>query len=106
MGDTVARIREAIAAYHTRTGQQPRRVVVSVKEDLPAVISGAMTVPSKDLNPGDFRINDEPNYAAYWAALLKRHRALIAAGCMSPVGCQRVGGGVKKNEEEIPDDNA
>ena len=105
MGDTLTRIREAIAAYHMRTGQQPRHVVVSVKEDLPALISGATIVPSKDLNPGDFRINDEPNYSAYWAALLKRHKALIAAGCISPVGCLRVGGGAKK-EEETPDDNA
>lgn len=46
-----------------------------------------------------------PDYRAYWAALLKRHKALIAAGCISPVGCVRVGGGAKK-EEELPDDNA
>lgn len=105
MGDTLTRIREAIAAYHTRTGQQPRRVVVSAKEELPLLISGATTVPSKDLNPGDFRINDEPDYRAYWAALLKRHKALIAAGCISPVGCVRVGGGAKK-DDEAADDNA
>jgi len=52
MGDTVARIRAAIADHHVRTGYQPRYVVVSAEEDLPAIISGATTVPSKDLNPG------------------------------------------------------
>jgi len=46
-----------------------------------------------------------PDYRAYWAALLKRHKALIAAGCISPVGCVRVGGGAKK-DDEAADDNA
>lgn len=48
----------------------------------------------------------QPNYSAYWAAALKRHKALIAAGCISSVGCQRVGGGKPRDEEEVPDDNA
>ena len=68
MGDTVARIRAAIADHHVRTGYQPRYVVVSAKEDLPAIISGATTVPSKDLNPGNFRINDEPSCYVFRAA--------------------------------------
>ena len=49
----------------------------------------------------------KPDYAAHWAALLKRHKALIAAGCISPVGCGKVGSGKKEEEPEaIADDNA
>ena len=52
-------------------------------------------------------MSEKPDYAAYWAALLKRHKALIAAGCISPVGCLRVVSGKKEEEPEaIADDNA
>ena len=33
---------------------------------------------------------EEPNYTAYWAAALARHRALLAAGCVPMVGVRRV----------------
>lgn len=49
-------------------------------------------------------MSDKPNYAAYWAALLARHRALIAAGCISPVGVKRVVLG--KREDEPSDDGS
>lgn len=40
------------------------------------------------------------NHAAYWAALLARHRAYIAAGCISPIGVKRAGVGKRKQDEE------
>ena len=53
-------------------------------------------------------MSEHPDYAAHWAALLNRHKALIAAGCISPVGCRKVGKGQQPTEEpEAPaDDNA
>jgi len=36
----------------------------------------------------------------YWAAALARHKAMIAAGCLSPVGAIRVSGGKKEDKEE------
>lgn len=44
--------------------------------------------------------NDKSTYAAYWAAALARHRAMIAAGCLSPVGAIRVSGGRKKDNDD------
>lgn len=40
------------------------------------------------------------DYTAYWAELLARHRAYIAAGCISPIGVVRVNVGKRKQEEE------
>jgi len=45
------------------------------------------------------------NHAAYWAAALARHKAMIAAGCLSPVGAIRVSGGAKKEEQVEETDN-
>lgn len=42
----------------------------------------------------------QPNYATYWAAALARHKAMIAAGCISPVGAIRVSGGKKQDEDD------
>lgn len=46
------------------------------------------------------------DYAAYWAAALARHRALIAAGCISPVGVKRVGAGRRDADEQEQDNDA
>lgn len=43
------------------------------------------------------------NWSAYWIAAIARHKAMIAAGCISPVGAIRVSGG-KKDEEEAQND--
>lgn len=42
----------------------------------------------------------QPNYTAYWRAALARHKAMIAAGGISPVGAIRVSGGKKQDEDE------
>lgn len=48
--------------------------------------------------------NAKPNWSSYWQAVLARHRALIAAGCISPVGARRVGVTREEREEEEHDD--
>jgi hypothetical protein len=40
----------------------------------------------------------KPNYAAYWAAALKRHQEHRAAGCIPPVAAKRVGKGREEHE--------
>lgn len=46
------------------------------------------------------------NYAAYWAALLARHRAYVAASLISPVGVVRVVvGKPNQKEEQARDDD-
>lgn len=42
----------------------------------------------------------QPDYTAYWAAALARHKAMIAAGCISPVGAIRVSGGKRQDDED------
>lgn len=48
-------------------------------------------------------MSEQPDYTAYWAAAIARHRALIAAGRLSPVGVKRVVG-EREEEEEAGDD--
>ncbi len=40
------------------------------------------------------------DYTAYWATALARHKAMIAAGCISPAGAIRVSPGAKKEATE------
>lgn len=40
------------------------------------------------------------NWQPYWDRLIRQHKALIAAGCISPVGARRVGKGKQEQEDE------
>lgn len=47
-------------------------------------------------------MQEQPNYAAYWAAALARHKARIAAGCISAVGAKRIGKAEKEEKDNDP----